>query len=134
MAPEYIQFEITESAILENIDLLTNNRAVIRLGFKILIDDFGVGYSSMMLLRDTRIHALKLDKSFIDSIGDMRTDKIVYHTINLAHSLKIEVIAEGVDTEEQYKFLKAINCDSIQGYYFSKPITEFVFEKILMNK
>jgi EAL domain-containing protein (putative c-di-GMP-specific phosphodiesterase class I)/GGDEF domain-containing protein len=135
LAPEYIQFEITESAILENIDLLNKTiEQLYRLGFKILIDDFGVGYSSMMLLRDTRIHALKLDKSFIESIGDMRTDKIVYHTINLAHSLKIEVIAEGVETESQYKFLKAVNCDSIQGYYFSKPITEFVFEKILMNK
>ena len=135
LPPQYIQFEITETAILENIDFLNKTiDQLYNLGFKILIDDFGVGYSSMMLLRDTRIHALKLDKSFIDSIGDMRTDKIVYHTINLAHSLKIEVIAEGVETEEQYKFLKAINCDSIQGYYFSKPITEFVFEKILMNK
>lgn len=135
LAPQYIQFEITESAILENVELLNKTiEQLHKLGFKILIDDFGVGYSSMMLLRDTRIHALKLDKSFIDSIGDMRTDKIVYHTINLAHSLKIEVIAEGVETESQYKFLKAINCDSIQGYYFSKPITEFVFEKILINR
>ncbi|MDD5020968.1 MAG: GGDEF domain-containing protein [Endomicrobiaceae bacterium] len=135
LAPQYIQLEITESAILENIELLNKTiEQLYKLGFKILIDDFGVGYSSMMLLRDTRIHALKLDKSFIDSIGDMRTDKIVYHTINLAHSLKIEVIAEGVETESQYKFLKAVNCDSIQGYYFSKPITEFVFEKILMNR
>lgn len=135
LAPQYIQFEITESAILENVELLNKTiEQLYKLGFKILIDDFGVGYSSMMLLRDTRIHALKLDKSFIDSIGDMRTDKIVYHTINLAHSLKIEVIAEGVETESQYKFLKAINCDSIQGYYFSKPITEFVFEKILINR
>ncbi len=135
LPPQYIQFEITETAILENIEFLNKTiDQLYNLGFKILIDDFGVGYSSMMLLRDTRIHALKLDKSFIDSIGDMRTDKIVYHTINLAHSLKIEVIAEGVETEDQYKFLKAVNCDSIQGYYFSKPITEFLFEKIIANK
>ena len=95
--------------------------ALHKVGIKVLMDDFGTGYSSMMMLKNVAIDVLKLDKSFVDDIGDDRSEKIISNIIYLAHSLQIEVTAEGVETAAQFEFLKSVGCDYIQGYYFGKP-------------
>ena len=120
---EYIGLEFTESAMFDNEDVL--REAVDRLhdlGIKVLIDDFGTGYSSMLTLKVIPVDILKMDKSFIDSIGDERGNKMVVGVIDLALSLGMSVTAEGVENDEQYHFLRQHRCSDIQGYYFSKPI------------
>ena len=87
-----------------------------------MIDDFGVGYSSMMSLKVIPVDILKVDKSFIDSIGDERGDKIVISIIEFALSLGMSVTAEGVENDNQYRFLRNHRCNDIQGYYFSRPV------------
>ena len=126
ISPEYIEFEITESVIMQsvskNIDTILKLK---ELGITIALDDFGTGYSSLNYLRRLPIDVLKIDKSFIDGIGlDKKSDKIAKSIIELAHSLNLKVVAEGVENKEQFNYLNYINCDIIQGYYFSKP-TEF---------
>lgn len=131
---EYVQLELTESAIFENQDALC--QIIDRLhamGFRILMDDFGTGYSSLMMLKSVPIDVLKLDKSFVDDFDDCKGEKIITSVIRLAQSLHIEVTAEGVETEEQYKFLKELGCNMVQGYYFAKPMPEEEFEKLLEN-
>ena len=86
------------------------------------MDDFGTGYSSLMMLHSVPIDVMKLDKSFIDDYEDEKGSSIIQCVLNLAKMLKIPVVAEGVETQEQYLYLKDSGCDVIQGYYFSKPI------------
>ena len=85
------------------------------------MDDFGTGYSSLSTLNVMHFDSLKLDKSLIDFIGDYSGDRLLEHTISLAKDLGMSVTAEGVETKEQVEFLNRHECDSIQGYYFSKP-------------
>ncbi len=131
---KYVQLELTESAIFENQEalcqIIDNLHAM---GFRILMDDFGTGYSSLMMLKSVPIDILKLDKSFVDDFDDAKGEKIITSVIQLAQSLHIEVTAEGVETEEQYKFLKTLGCDTIQGYYFAKPMPEEEFEQLLLE-
>lgn len=123
LPPEYVGLEFTESAMFDNEEAL---RSIVdrlhALGVKVLIDDFGVGYSSMMSLKVIPVDILKVDKSFIDSIGDERGDKIVISIIEFALSLGMSVTAEGVENDNQYRFLRNHRCNDIQGYYFSKPV------------
>lgn len=122
LSAAYIKLELTESAFFENISIMNNViEALHKVGIKVLMDDFGTGYSSMMMLKNVAIDVLKLDKSFVDDIGDDRSEKIISNIIYLAHSLQIEVTAEGVETAAQFEFLKSVGCDYIQGYYFGKP-------------
>ena len=121
LSAAYIKLELTESAFFENISIMNNViEALHKVGIKVLMDDFGTGYSSMMMLKNVAIDVLKLDKSFVDDIGDDRSEKIISNIIYLAHSLQIEVTAEGVETAAQFEFLKSVGCDYIQGYYFYK--------------
>ena len=88
------------------------------MGFSIAIDDFGTGYSSLAYLSQFPIDVLKIDFSFVQKIGKSKQDETIIETIiNLGHSLNLKVLAEGVETEKQYEFLKAKGCDYIQGYY-----------------
>lgn len=123
LPPEYVGLEFTESAMFDNEEAL---RSIVdrlhALGVKVLIDDFGVGYSSMMSLKVIPVDILKVDKSFIDSIGDERGDKIVISIIEFALSLGMSVTAEGVENDNQYRFLRNHRCNDIQGYYFSRPV------------
>lgn len=120
---KYISLEFTESAMFDNEDILRDTVDQLHdLGIKVLIDDFGVGFSSMMTLKTIPVDILKMDKSFVDSIGDERGNKIVVGMIEFALSLGMSVTAEGVEDEDQYRFLKVHNCHDIQGYYFSRPI------------
>ena len=113
----HLQLEITESTLFENnktfIKLL---RKLHKSGFKILMDDFGTGYSSLMLLKSMPIDYLKLDKSFIDDYADEKGSSIIQCVLNLAKMLKLPVVAEGVETKEQYIYLKESGCEVIQGF------------------
>lgn len=131
---EYVQLELTESAIFENQEALCQIIDKLHtMGFRILMDDFGTGYSSLMMLKSVPIDVLKLDKSFVDDFDDNKGEKIITSVIQLAQSLHIEVTAEGVETEAQYHFLKELGCNMVQGYYFAKPMPEEEFEKLLVK-
>jgi EAL domain-containing protein (putative c-di-GMP-specific phosphodiesterase class I) len=92
-------------------------------GLSMSIDDFGVGYSSLSYLKRFPIHTLKVDQSFVrDTPDDADDAAIVTAIIALAHSLRLKVVAEGVEHEAQLQFLKRLRCDAIQGYYFSRPL------------
>jgi diguanylate cyclase (GGDEF)-like protein len=123
--PKYIEFEITESSIMEDPDIATRTIEKIRaLGCLVSIDDFGTGYSSLKSLRDFSLDKLKIDKSFIDDLSKTSSgDTIIKATISLAKSLGLKVIAEGVETNSQLRFLQRNNCDEIQGFLFSKPLS-----------
>lgn len=128
--PKNIEFEVTETMIMTS---LKNNVKVLeelkKIGVSIALDDFGTGYSSLNYLRKLPIDTVKIDKSFVDDIGkEFKDECIIEKIVELAHLLNIEVVAEGVENEEQFEFLKDIDCDMIQGYYFSKPKT---FDEIL---
>lgn len=133
ISPDLVELEITESAFFEDINLFRTTLEKLRnFGFRILMDDFGTGYSSLMMLHTVPIDVMKLDKSFIDDYEDEKGSSIIQCVLNLAKMLKIPVVAEGVETKEQYIYLKDSGCDVIQGYYFSKPVPkdEYV-EKIV---
>jgi diguanylate cyclase (GGDEF)-like protein len=124
VAPTAIDLEITESLVMDdikgNIDKL---QAVRALGVNIAVDDFGTGYSSLGYLAQLPVQALKIDRSFIVRMGDDPNAMTLVSTIiSLAHSLRLKVIAEGVETEDQAKFLRLLRCDEMQGYLFSKPV------------
>lgn len=93
------------------------------LGLQLSIDDFGTGYSSLSYLKKFPIHKLKIDKSFVDGLPHDSDDlAIVQAIIGISHALQLKVIAEGVETVEQYDLLRSLDCNEIQGYYFSKPL------------
>lgn len=124
LPPEYLELEITESTIVSSITdatkLLSNLQ---ELGVRISLDDFGTGYSSLNYLTQMPINTLKIDKSFIDNICNSTKDAFIAEAIiQLAHSLDIRVVAEGVEYEEQLKLLKSQRCDIIQGYIYSTPL------------
>jgi diguanylate cyclase (GGDEF)-like protein/PAS domain S-box-containing protein len=124
VAPTGIDLEITESLIMEDIRANVDKLIAVRgLGVQIAIDDFGTGYSSLGYLAKLPVQALKIDRSFIIAIqDDPNATTLVSTIISLAHSLRLKVIAEGVETEEQAKFLRLMRCDEMQGYLFSKPL------------
>ncbi len=122
--PRFLDLEITESALLEDIETVTESlHRLSRLGVRISIDDFGVGYSSLRYLRRLPVHTIKIDRSFVK---DMETEGenavIVRSTIELAHNLGRRVVAEGVETQGAFDLLVRLGCDCAQGYFFSRPI------------
>jgi diguanylate cyclase (GGDEF)-like protein len=124
MAPGHLELELTESSIMQNAefaaDVLTRWKSM---GINISIDDFGTGFSSLASLKRLPIDALKVDQSFVrDATTDQDDAAIVMAIITLAHNLRLRVVAEGVETEEQLRFLQLLRCDEIQGYFFSKPL------------
>lgn len=122
--PPGVDIEITESLVMEDIEgNIGKLKRVRELGMEIAIDDFGTGYSSLGYLAKLPVHTLKIDRSFIITmLNDPDTMALVQTIISLAHSLKLKVVAEGVDEEEQAKLLKLLRCDQMQGYLFSKPL------------
>lgn len=129
-APDWIQFELTESCIME--DLAAARQVLTRLreaGFKIFIDDFGTGYSSLSYLRKLPVDYIKIDQSFVSGLGnDKESAAIVKSIIELAHSLGIEVVAEGVESVEAMDLLSSWGCEEAQGYCISKPISGHDFQ------
>ena len=119
----HVHIEITESALFNNNrEFLRIIRRLHKAGFKILLDDFGTGYSSLMLLKSMPIDALKLDKSFIDDFEHPRGKDIIECVIEMTKKLGITIVAEGIETAAQYEYIKAQNCDVVQGYHFSYPL------------
>lgn len=119
---EYVPIEITESAAVDNDNIHVLAKGFHQCGFSLLVDDFGSGYSSLAMLNMGFFDVLKIDKSLIDHIGDHNGERLLDHTITLAKEIGLYITAEGVETVEQVEFLRAMNCDSIQGYYYSKPL------------
>jgi EAL domain-containing protein (putative c-di-GMP-specific phosphodiesterase class I) len=128
--------EVTESAYTDNSKQIIRTVEALRAdGFRVEMDDFGSGYSSLNMLSDLPIDALKLDMGFVRNICVNEKDmKMVNLMIDIAKYLEVSVIAEGVETEEQYLRLRNAGCDIIQGYYFSKPLFPDDFEKLIVNK
>ena len=119
---KYIQLEITESATIDNNEIFNLLEQFHTAGFKILLDDFGSGYSSLAALNRMHFDTIKLDKSLVDYIGDDNGEKLLNSITKLAQSFGMEITAEGVETVEQLMFLCNLDCDDIQGYYFSRPL------------
>lgn len=123
-SPAGIDLEITESLVMEDVDAnIQKLNAVHDLGLQVAIDDFGTGHSSLAYLAKLPVHLLKIDRSFIITmLEEPNAMTLVSTIISLARSLKLKVIAEGVDSEEQAKVLTLLRCDEMQGYLFSKPV------------
>lgn len=135
ISPHYIEFELTESAFYEeNGTLLQIMEAIKEKGFRLSMDDFGSGYSSLNLLRRLPVDVLKLDKEFFnDCDGEKDIDRgkqIVTHVISMAKDLEMSVLAEGVETKVQKEFLREAECDMIQGYYYARPMAVREFEQL----
>jgi EAL domain-containing protein (putative c-di-GMP-specific phosphodiesterase class I) len=122
--PKLLQFELTESLLMKEPEIAARTlRALKELGVALSVDDFGTGYSSLSYLKRFPIDALKIDRTFIrDVTVDPDDAAITFAIIGLAHSLKLSVIAEGVETRDQLQFLQAHGCDEMQGYLFSRPV------------
>jgi diguanylate cyclase (GGDEF)-like protein len=124
LSPKYLELELTESSIMQNVEFAANMLSRLKsMGISISIDDFGTGFSSLASLKRLPIDALKIDQSFVrDATSDPDDAALVMAIITLAHNLRLKVIAEGVETDEQLQFLQLLRCDEIQGYFFSKPL------------
>jgi EAL domain-containing protein (putative c-di-GMP-specific phosphodiesterase class I) len=128
--PGKLKLELTESLVLSNVDdTIEKMQALKRLGVRFSMDDFGTGYSSLSYLTRLPLDQLKIDQTFVRNIGIKHTDAVIVQTIiGMANNLNMEVIAEGVETEEQRDFLLQSGCFSYQGYLFSRPIPVDDFE------
>ncbi|WP_340124530.1 EAL domain-containing protein, partial [Methylobacter svalbardensis] len=131
--PDRLKLELTESLVLDNIeDTITKMHALKKIGVHFSMDDFGTGYSSLAYLTQLPLDQLKIDQSFVHNIGVQPTDAVIVQTIiGMANNLGMDVIAEGVETEEQRAFLERHGCPAIQGYLFSKPVPIEQFELLL---
>lgn len=134
--PERITIEITESAIIANLDDSQKKMRVLKeKGFKISIDDFGTGQASLSYLKDYPIDEIKIDKVFIRNFVTQKVDyEIVRHIIELAHTLNLRTVAEGVEEEQQVELLEHLGCDIMQGYFFSKPVAEEDMTQLLLKQ
>lgn len=128
--PELVPLEITESATVDNSQIKVLVEDFRKVGFPMHLDDFGNGYSSLATLNLMQFDTLKLDKGLVDFIGDVNGEKLLLYTIGLAKSLGMRITAEGVEHKEQVDFLQKLECDEIQGYYFSKPLPLAEFEEL----
>jgi EAL domain-containing protein (putative c-di-GMP-specific phosphodiesterase class I) len=130
---KYLELEVTESLIMQDVELAVATMRELRgLGVQLSIDDFGTGYSSLSALKSFPVSRLKIDKSFIDGLlADERDRAVASAVISLGKSLNLRVIAEGVEVEAQAALLRNINCDEMQGYLFSKPLPAQGIEELL---
>lgn len=131
--PAEVELEITESVLIDDFSEITQKLIILRdYGFKISLDDFGTGYSSLSYLKGLPIDTLKIDKSFIDTlISDSNTKIITESIIYMVKKLGFETVAEGVETREQFEYLKSIECDNIQGYFLGRPMPSNELEELL---
>jgi diguanylate cyclase (GGDEF)-like protein len=132
VAPEQLELELTESSIMTNLDSAVRTLSAFQnSGIRISVDDFGTGFSSLAYLKRLPIDVLKIDRSFVhDATTDPDDAALVMAIITLAHNLRLKVVAEGVETEEQLRFLHLLRCDEIQGYLFSKPLPADEFKRL----
>jgi EAL domain-containing protein (putative c-di-GMP-specific phosphodiesterase class I) len=133
LAPEFLELEITESAAMGDIDKsVARLNEMTAMGIHISIDDFGTGYSSLSYLKSLPIQRLKIDQSFVRDITVDPDDRTIIQAVTaLAHSMKMKVVAEGVETGEQLAFLRSEHCDEAQGYYFHEPLPPDKFRELI---
>ena len=131
-----LELELTESVIMENVSHNIVSLSAIRaLGITIAIDDFGTGFSSLSYLSKLPLDTLKIDRSFVsDMVARVDGLTLVAVIINLAHALKLKVVAEGVETEEQLRELRLLSCDEMQGFLFGKPVPAAIFEEKYLSR
>jgi diguanylate cyclase (GGDEF)-like protein len=131
--PQQFEVEVTEGTLIENIDVARVTLDSLRdLGVRISIDDFGTGYSSLSYLKRLPIDVLKIDRSFIAALPDDPDDAAISEAIvRLGHTLKMEIVAEGIETQAQYDFLKTLGCDAGQGYHIAAPLPALEFAEFV---
>ncbi|MNY37931.1 Phytochrome-like protein cph2 [compost metagenome] len=134
LEPQYLELEITESMTMDVDHAIQSLLELKELGVHVSIDDFGTGYSSLYYLKKFPIDKLKIDRSFVrDIMVDPNDAAIVATIIAMTHHLNLKVIAEGVETEDQLKFLYQNRCNEVQGYWFSPPVDGNELERMLKN-
>ena len=133
LAPHFLELELTESQLLENVEyVIATFQQLHRLGVKLSIDDFGTGHSSLSYLKRFEVDYVKIDQTFIQGVGRCSEDEaITVAIIAMAHSLDLKVVAEGVEDEVQLAFLKAQHCDEVQGYLISCPVNSLELSDLL---
>jgi EAL domain-containing protein (putative c-di-GMP-specific phosphodiesterase class I) len=134
--PGLLELEVTESISIKDVpNLIENLHGIHRLGCRIAIDDFGTGAASLDYLRKLPADRIKIDQSFVRNIGiDPDDEAIVRATIEMAHRLKREVVAEGVEMEQHLQFLRDNHCDELQGYLFCRPLPHASFDRLLAER
>jgi EAL domain-containing protein (putative c-di-GMP-specific phosphodiesterase class I) len=133
LGPEYLELELTESSIMSNAEATIVVLSKLQtMGIAISVDDFGTGFSSLSYLKRLPIDSLRVDQSFVRELATDPDDAaLVMAIVSLAHTLRLRVVAEGVETQEQLRFLRLLRCDEIQGYLISKPLPVAGLEKLL---
>ncbi|WP_440055211.1 putative bifunctional diguanylate cyclase/phosphodiesterase [Pseudoalteromonas sp. T1lg65] len=128
----FLELEITEGTVMDDPqEAISIMRSLSAKGIHLAMDDFGTGYSSLAYLKQFPLNTLKVDKAFIDDMHSERGKNMVDSIVTIAHNLDLHVVAEGVESEEQLKLLETLNCETIQGYYYSKPLSAKDFERFL---
>ena len=133
MLPSFLHLEITESMAMKNIVRTAEClKQLSEMGIRIYIDDFGIGYSSLNYLKRLPIECLKIDKSFIQDIANDSDDRAIISAVTaMAHKMRMKVIAEGVETEEQLSFLRLTGCDEMQGFLYSRPLPAEEYRELM---
>jgi diguanylate cyclase (GGDEF)-like protein/PAS domain S-box-containing protein len=133
---EYLELEITESIAMQNVEHTLKTISQLRaMGVKFSIDDFGTGYSSLSQLNNFAVNKLKIDKSFVEKVDGSKDNSVIASTVlALGKSLELDIVAEGVENEEQVKFFKQNNCDEMQGYFFGRPMSNEDFQRFFREK
>ena len=129
-----VPIELTETAALYNVQIKELTEKLVQAGFELHMDDFGSGYSSLTSLNQLPFDTLKLDKSLIDYVENERGRQVIRHTIALAHSLGMQVLAEGVEKQNQVEILRELNCDEIQGFYYARPVPWETFGELFVKE
>lgn len=133
--PEWVEFEVTESQLMDKPEECIEKLSELhKLGFRVSIDDFGTGYSSLSYLKKLPLNKLKIDRSFVDGLPDDIEDlSICKAIISMAKSLSLDIIAEGIETQEQKDAVIELGCENIQGYFYSKPLGSESLEELLLD-
>ncbi|MFW5796609.1 MAG: EAL domain-containing protein, partial [Alkalispirochaeta sp.] len=133
---EMLEIELTESVIMEEIDAtMPTLQAMKDQGFSLAVDDFGTGYSSLYYLKRLPIDVLKIDKSFVEDVATDQNDQAIVRTIiAMGHALNLRLVAEGVETEAQQRFLIDLDCSEAQGYLYGKPMERDTFITYIMER
>lgn len=134
--PDCVELEITETVLIDDFNEIVHKMQILRdYGIRVSLDDFGTGYSSLSYLKDLPINTLKIDKSFLDTVmNDSSTRIITESIVQMVKKLGFETVAEGVETEEQFEYMREINCDNIQGFLLGKPLPTEQFEQLLISE
>ncbi|PSB11313.1 GGDEF domain-containing response regulator, partial [Pleurocapsa sp. CCALA 161] len=135
LEPHFLELELTESILVENIKTTVHRLNLLKkIGIQISLDDFGTGYSSLGYLQQFPFDTLKIDACFIRDINQNKVNAVITKTIiEMAQQLGLKVVAEGVETTAELEFLKNAQCDAIQGFLFSRPLSAQEFQKLAMD-